>query len=359
MYKYFAIFVLVIYPIAAICGISENKDISVSMQINNRNYLPGSEFKVNIELKNNFSESKKVELLVETLNQNKEKEWSTVINVGMTGGMDFSIPLMVSAPQVIGECLIVAKLRYDDNSSFSNLSLLEFMVHKPLIPKKLGRSMIFVPEWEHDLAHLVKDWDLKAPSISWGQTMLCSYKTWKRIEDKDKETIKLVERALKRQMSVIFLDFGPDMIDDDYIRNMTLPYDVEVQFHRNPSPETSFSLISNNKELWYGLYDKPQYSWNGLEKIIVPAVNMKITTSGGTLQNLVKAGVNPYRFPVVAIHGEKGKGSIVLSMLRTKGRLDEHSLVDINTSDELLYDPLAVQFVMNLISMSIDEKLLK
>jgi hypothetical protein len=86
---------------------------------------------------------------------------------------------------------------------------------------------------------------------------------------------------------------------------------------------------------------------------------MKITTSGGTLQNLVKAGVNPYRFPVVAIHGEKGKGSIVLSMLRTKGRLDEHSLVDINTSDELLYDPLAVQFVMNLISMSIDEKLLK
>jgi hypothetical protein len=355
IYKYLTILTIAILPITSFCSDTDSQDISVTMHLVNRNYLPGSQFKVYVDLKNLLSESKKVELQIETLNSKKEKEWSTVINLELEAGMDFRIPLLISAPQVVGECMIIANVKNTGSKSLQIISALEFTVHKPIIPKKLANSMIYVPEWEHDLLHLVEDWDKEAPSISWGQVMVCSRKTLRRLEDGDSETIKLVERVLKRQMSVVFLDFSPVRLNSE----ISLPFDINIQFSGNVSPEKEFTIISDNNELGYELYQKSQYSWNGSDRTVVPGVDMKVISLGKAPRNLVKTGVNPFRFPVVNIPCGKGKGDIVLCQLITDGRLDKHTIEGTNANDIVRYDPLAVQFVMNLISSSINEKLLK
>lgn len=355
--KYLLLLICLFLPFALFSNDSNSEGVTVSLNFENRNFHPGTKFKVYVELKNHLSGYKKIELLIETLNSNKEKEWSTVINLELAGGQGYRIPLLATAPDVTGECLIIANLKDGKNKTMRNVSIEEFIVHKPVIPEKLDKALIYVPEWEDELLHLVEDWDKKATALSWGQVMVCSRKTWKRVADNDNEAINLIEKALKRKMGVVFLDFGPANINPDEIRSISLPFGIDVKFTENRSPETWFNLISDNEELKFSLYDRAKQSWNGKGRIVVPAVDMKIISRGKMPQNLVQTGVNPFRFPVVKIPVKKG--NIVLCQLITNDRLDEHSLKGINVNDVITYDPLAVQFIMNLISFSANEELLK
>jgi len=358
LFKYFLFLVVLIMPFASFSDEGADRGISVRLNLDDRNYLPGHRFQVFVELKNNLNESKKVELHVETVNSLKEKEWNTVINLELPGGKEFKIPLLIEAPKVMGESFIVANIKDVKSSSFKNKSILEFMVHEPEVSKKLGKAMIFVPEWEHGLEHMVEEWGLKAPSISWGQVMLCAGNTWKRLKDNDDETIKMIERALKRKMSVVFIDFGPLDLSGNSNIELLLPFDIHVEFTEAASPEREFSLISDKRELRFNLYGKNSFSWNGDDHVVVPAVDMKIS-SEKTPVNIVKTGANPFRFPVVKIPVGKGNGDIILCQLITGQRLERNSVGSNKPHERIEYDPLAVQFVMNLVSMSVDEKLLK
>jgi hypothetical protein len=86
---------------------------------------------------------------------------------------------------------------------------------------------------------------------------------------------------------------------------------------------------------------------------------MFLKVKGGTTKNLIQTGTNPYRFPVVSISIGRGHGKVILSQLLTDGRLLKPNGKIQGLKGEFHYDPLTVQLVLNLISMSVDNSLLQ
>ena len=83
------------------------------------------------------------------------------------------------------------------------------------------------------------------------------------------------------------------------------------------------------------------------------------STSNGqtaTLTPLANAGKGLSRIPVVKLTFGEGSGSVVISQLLTAGRLANDPLNSPQEVYHLRYDPIAVQFVLNMLSVSVDTK---
>ena len=196
-----------------------------------------------------------------------------------------------------------------------------------------------------------------APTIAWGQVLLCGKKSWMRYADGDQEIIQLVDRALKREMSVIFLDFGSG--NDRKTSNILLPYNVSLSFIKAKQPEQSFVLKSDYKELTYDFTTNQMNSWNGFYGVSVPATDLHFEGKGVKINSYATAGENPYRFPLVELIPLTGKGKLYLCQIITDGRLDESVKPPRNQPGLPAYDPVAVQFLLNLISETVGDNLLK
>jgi hypothetical protein len=100
-------------------------------------------------------------------------------------------------------------------------------------------------------------------------------------------------------------------------------------------------------------------SWNGCYGIVVPAIDLRFEGKGAEINAYATTGENPYRFPIVELVPLNGKGKLYLSQIMTDGRLDDSVKPPRNKPALPAYDPMAVQFLLNLISATVGDNLLK
>ena len=319
------------------------------------NYLPGSLLRIGVVFKNNSSDDMKVSQELIVLDSAGVKVWNTVINLELLSNRNITIPLLIPVPKFPGSFNLTiadrADRRVDVIPSFG------FNVIQPNKSARLSKILVYTPDWEEGLNKFLKSWDIKAPTISWGQVLLFGRQSWTRFAAGDQEITQLVDRALKREMSVIFLDFDP--IGDNKLTTILLPYGVSVSFIKAKSPEQSFVLKSDYKELTYGFTISLMKTWNGFYGVAVPATDLRFEGKGLKINAYATTGENPYRFPIVELIPQNGKGKLYLSQIITDGRLDESVKTPRNQPGLPAYDPMTVQFLLNLISASVGDNLLK
>jgi hypothetical protein len=158
---------------------------------------------------------------------------------------------------------------------------------------------------------------------------------------------------------VIFIDFGPVCKIEDESKKIGLPYDVTVSFIKAKAPEQNFVLKTDYMELTYDFATHLMTSWNGCYGVTVPATDMRFDGTGVKINAFATTGENPFRFPVVEMIPKNGKGKLYLSQILTEGRLDESVKPQRNHPELPAYDPMAVQFLLNLISATVGDNLLK
>lgn len=321
------------------------------------NYLPGSLMRMKIVFKNTTSEKRTVSQELLVVDCSGVKAWDTVINLELLPDGTISVPLMVPVPKFTGTYTLTlgdkAEMSREGIPSFG------FNVIQPAKSPRLTKILVHTPDSEVELNKFLKTWEIKAPSISWGQVLLLGKKSGELFAAGDHEITQLVDRALKREMSVIFLDFGPAIDGKESSPKMALPFDISVSFIKAPSPEQSFILKSDYKELIYNFITSKMETWNGFYGVTVPANDMRFEGKGVKINAYVTAGNNPYRFPVVEVNPLNGSGKIYLCQMFTDGRLDAMSKPPRNQPGLPAYDPMAVQFLLNLISASVGDNLLK
>ena len=160
-------------------------------------------------------------------------------------------------------------------------------------------------------------------------------------------------------MSVIFLDIAPMDNNEDQLKKIALPYDVSLSFIKARAPEQSFMLKSDYKELIFDFQIREMQHWNGCYGVTVPATDMKFEGKYVKINAYATTSENPYRFQLVELVPNNGKGKLFLSQIITEGRLDDQVKSLRNQPQLPAYDPMAVQFLLNLISQAVDDKLLK
>ncbi len=319
------------------------------------NYLPGSLLRIGIVFNNNASEVLKISQELFAVDSTGVKVWDTVINLELLPSGSVTIPLMVPIPKFPGTFTLTI-------AETENIALVPSFVFNVIQPKKsprLSKLLVHTPDSEEGLNKFLKAWDIKAPELSWGQVFLLGKKSWTQYVKGEKEIAQLIDRALKREMSVIFLDFGPIDNYEDSLKKIGLPYNVNVSFIKAKSPEQSFVLKSDYKELTFDFESHLMKTWNGCYGINVPATDLRFEGTGVKISAFAITGENPFRFPIVELIPKNGKGKLYLSQILTEGRLDETVKPQRNHPELPVYDPIAVQFLLNLISATVGDNLLK
>jgi hypothetical protein len=309
-----------------------------------------------VEFKNNSPEKVDVSQELIVVDSTGVKVWGTVINLQLEANQSYKIPLIVPIPSFSGRFTLTLPKTTEDAGS---PPAFDFEVIQPKKSDRLSKILVHTPDWEDGFIPFLKTWGIKAPMLSWGQVLLCGKKSTTKLLAGEEEMTQMISRALKREMSVIFLDFGSFEKNQEKIQKILLPFGVTVSFVGAKSPEQKFVLKSDYKELIYGFRTNIMNSWNGNDGISVPATDLLFDGKGVRINAYATTGKNPYRFPVVELIPINGKGKIYLCQLITDGRLDEAIKPARNHPELVAYDPMAVQFVLNLISASVGDNLLK
>jgi|SRR5665647_78875 len=319
------------------------------------NYLPGSLLRIGVVIRNSSAEDVKISQELVVVDSSGVNTWNTVINLELQPKGSVTIPLMVPVGNLPGAFTLTTSVHQEDVL----IPNFEFNVIQPKKSPRLSKILVHTPDSEGDLNKFLKSWDIKAPTISWGQVLLLGKKSWSHYVDGDKEIVQLIDRSLKREMSVIFIDFGPVGKLEDPLKKTGLPYDVTVSFIKAKAPEQNFVLKSDYKELIYDFTTHLMTSWNGCYGVTVPATDMRFEGTGVKINAYATTGENPFRFPIVELIPKNGKGKLYLSQILSEGRLDETVKPPRSQSDLPAYDPMAVQFLLNLISETVGDNLLK
>jgi len=335
----------------------EKQKYKVTFGESYHNYLPGSLLRVSVVFKNSSAENLKVSQTLIVVDSADVNIWDTVINLELLPGGGVTIPLMVPVPKLTG----TFKLTIDEgeNGNSATTPSFVFNVIQPKKSPRLSKLLVHTPDSEEGLNKFLKTWGIKAPELSWGQVLLLGKKSWTQYVNGDNYIVQLIDRALKREMSVIFIDIAPTDKDEDHHTKITLPYGVSVSFIKAKSPEQSFILKSDYKELIFDFAVHKMQTWNGHLGVMVPAIDLRFEGAGVKINAYATTGENPYRFPLVELIPKDAKGKLYLSQIITEGRLDESVVSPRNHPELPAYDPVAVQFLLNLISATVGDNLLK
>ena len=340
----------------AACGhlpTSEAEKYRVTFGESYIDFLPGSLIRMEVIFKNNVSKNIQVSQELVVLDSTKNKVWKTIINLSLAPEDSSTIQFMVPVPKVPG-CYTLT-LGKTANQGFLSIPKRIFNAIQPTKSPRLEKILVHTPDSEAELNAFLKTWTIKAPAFSWAQVLLLGKTSWRLFTTGDQQITQLINRALRREMSVIFLDFGPAEDKSDFV----LPFDISVRFVPFSSPEKNFILKSGFHELNYGLTTGRIDKWNGFEGITVPAEEMKFEGKGVKIVALATTNGNTVRFPLVEINPQYGKGKLYLCQLITDGRLDQDIQPPRYKPGVPAYDPMSVQFLLNLISASVGDNLLK
>ncbi len=321
------------------------------------NYLPDKLIRLDVVFKNNSSAYLALSKELVVLDTAGNKVWNTMINLELIPNGNTTIPLMVPVPKYPGIFTLTTGNSADRCEGL--VPSFEFNVVQPKKSPRLTKILVYTPDYEDGLNAFLKTWGIKAPMISWGQVLLCGEKTWTRFSEGDPEITQLIARALKREMSVIFLDFGASGSKEIKPSKILLPYGLIVNFIKAPTAEKSFVLKSGLNELAFGFTSNTMKNWNGSDGHSIPDAALRFEGSGVKINAFATAGNNPERFPVVELIPNSGKGKLYISQVITQERLTESVRSGRYKPASPAYDPMAVQFLLNLISATVGDNLLK
>ena len=328
-------------------------EIIVNLQMTDRNYVPGGLIRFDFGATNQSQSAKASTIPLEIRDQTGKVVWNNLINIEAGANHPVKLSLMANAPSAGGSYILTIN---GNNNRFAHpLPAIPFFVTEPAKPKLLAKILVTVPEGETELHHFVEKWAIEAPSISWGQIVLCGKKTWQNYIRGEKETINLIERALRRSMTVIFLDFQPLGANGESA-TVTLPLSVSASPDSEYEPGEIVQIA--NKEMLFNMPADQFGQLNGLNGNICHTTGFRVKGNKIDIEPLIKSEKREKVAPVVKIAAQNGNGTIVLCGILTEGRLDE-SVKKLRNQPELsTYDPVAVQFLLNLIAASVDKNLL-
>jgi hypothetical protein len=320
-------------------------------------YLPGSLMRMNVDFKNSASDTLKVSQELVLLDSSSTKVWRTVINLELLPDGHSAVPLMVPVPKQQGSF----KLTVLDQGGSVAVPVPSCLINviQPKKSARLSKILVHTPEWEDDINRFLKVWDIKAPTISWGQVLIFGKEGWTRFDAGDPEIRQLINRALKREMSVIFIDVRSAGQNPGKQSKINFPYGIRMNFVEGSAAENSVVLKPQYKELNYLLRGDLMRNWNGWGGEVVPDFGLRFEGRNVKINAYATTGNDLSRSPVIEIIPQSGKGKLYLSQVITEGRIDELIKPHRNKPELPAYDPIAVQFLLNLISATVGDNLLK
>ena len=180
-------------------------------------------------------------------------------------------------------------------------------VFRATVPAAIANARIFVPDYEKELRDMLTAQGLTPRATAPGAfppgtssspaVLLLSDPSWNRLAKGDSTVNRLIEQAIKRGISVVMLDVGPQGYGKGYpvegqsLKSLLNPPSVSnprlqdyrlfgsIIFHFKEAAEAETNLFPDikNNALWQHLPADYRGMWNGLRgDLVVPAWEMEV-----------------------------------------------------------------------------------
>jgi hypothetical protein len=275
---------------------------SVSIDLWDKNFLPGEEVKLPLYLFNNTDGNKEfsVKILLKDKNEKiyieKDQRYNN-IEAFSTTRKDLSIVL----PSGAGKYIVSAELlNRPEAVKYPVVSEWEINVFRAVIPETLLKPGFAVGAAENEIIKFIQDNRMKSVPLTdtSAKIILLSREGWTRISTGDKELPGMLEGAVNRGVSVILLDAGDRYLGQGYpkdkndlgplqavaskpntpVRTYDLFGGIRLSFSEAAEPESHIHPDRNNAELWKNIPIDHTWLWNGMRGgLITPATNFEFS----------------------------------------------------------------------------------
>lgn len=265
--------------------------ISCSMDLWNKNFLPGETISFPLHLFNEEHSSTRIELVcqVKDQDQNNLTEDKYVFELEPTSHIVKDIELTL--PQLEGQWTICCQII--NPPAYLKVPLRSTWAVYTLEPKASIKNPIAVYPWDEELKAFLNNKhipicnpedNLKAPLITGAET-------WKKLE-----VDSILESTFKERLyyggSIVMLDVGPRELylpgHESALASLYKPEaykkterslfdDILLTFSQVPEPESCFHPTEEGQHLWKHLHEENTRLWNGLRGgLVLPTWDMEV-----------------------------------------------------------------------------------
>ena len=272
--------------------------VSCSIDVWDRNFLPGTETVWPLHLFNATDQTHTVNIVLRV--RTPEKPGIVVYEANRQFTLSAFGHLVEDAsyqfPKEIGEWILEAELidpPFVDHPVISSWRVRTFAASAP---DSLNHAAIYVPAEDGELRAFLADRGLKLTDTSENaDVIIISRFGWRRFTE-DTILKASCEAAIERGAGVVLMDCGPAwfgqaLLEDDEIGQVqgvrTVPdprieqidlfSNLHLKFREIAEPDSCLHPTENGKDLWIGLNQQSTWLWNGMRcGIIAPACDMEV-----------------------------------------------------------------------------------
>jgi beta-galactosidase len=328
---------------------------SISLDVWDRNYMPGETINVPLYFFNDTSNSATLTAEVQVLDHvtadHRIRSTQTVVQmVDAHGRMQTSVK--ITLPQEPGNWRLQAVLQnHVEGVEHPIISAWDVRTLIPQVPARLASATVGLPVNETELRAMLEREHIKTVAIDdpRATVIATSAKSWGGIDHT--ELRHILNTAVGRGQSVVMLDIGPKDLGqagkkgdlgpldgaprvlpgDAYLKTQQLFAGIEVQFLQVAEPESHIQPGPKDDSLWENLPRQATWLWNGLRGgLIAPAAEMEISGLGaeGFLAEWVQRGADAkpirdggyyaYRLAAYYAFSTKPNDALTIKALRDK-----------------------------------------
>jgi len=208
--------------------------------------------------------------------------------------------LYLTMPKEPGRYTIKAiLLNQPSEVKYPVISQWNFTVLNTEIPAAVRKATFGILPGETELIRGLKDEGIivTEPDDDRVNIIIGSAFTWKKVQQGDKKTLKLLEATIDEGKDVVLLDIGPQykgqgypekksdlgplqgvtVLDSAHKIQTDLIKGISIKFTETAEPESHIHPTRNDSSLWNRLDRKNTWLWNGMRGgLIVPAAEMEI-----------------------------------------------------------------------------------
>ena len=273
--------------------------VAASLNLWDKTFAPGQQLSVPVHLFNDTDSTYHTEVVISIADSNQKSWFRQTIHTPVAPFSHQLVEIPVTMPNACGEYQLEALLQNPPvQVKYPVYSRWDIRVFRASVPEEVSQMKVFIPEYEKELIAFAENHQLQRTN-QWEEAnvVLLSRPSWKQVAAKETAIKELMQKAINRGISVLFLNIGEQYLGQGYpshqgelgplqgVARVTDPvitryhlFDgISLTFTETAEPESHIQPTGKDSTLWEGMPVHYTWLWNGLRGgLIVPAADFEV-----------------------------------------------------------------------------------
>ncbi|MGE4434315.1 MAG: glycoside hydrolase family 2 TIM barrel-domain containing protein [Bacteroidales bacterium] len=273
--------------------------LAVSLEIWDKNFVPGQKLTVPVYFFNDFSSTQTLKTKITLTDAQGKKYIEQYLEKEVSASSQTTENVTLTMPEQIADYTLTAELiNRPAGVKYPVISAWDLRTFRATVPTKVASAKIYTPDDETELKSFIGNYGLQKANLpAEADIIMLSVNSWNKIASGDTGIKNMIETAVNTGKSIVMLDAGPRSLGRGYPQKegVLVPMDLTaaikkpalidnplfgsifLRFKEAAEAETHIFPGINDNSLWNNLPKSYAGMWNGLRgNLMVPAWEMDV-----------------------------------------------------------------------------------